>query len=120
MDARAGLDNVEKRKFLTLPGLELRPLCRPARSQSLYRMSYPGSFNTPNIQLSKTPSRVTLILRDGILWRIDPVSSEDFKQRALLCNARNFRNNRTGVCNPFLSNSSVNTCSRQTRLFNNG
>jgi hypothetical protein len=29
----AGLDNVEKRKFLTLPGLELRPLGRPARSQ---------------------------------------------------------------------------------------
>jgi hypothetical protein len=26
---RAGLNDVEKRKFLTLPGLELRPLCRP-------------------------------------------------------------------------------------------
>jgi hypothetical protein len=34
---RAGLDNVEKRKFLTLPGLELRPLGRPALSQSLYQ-----------------------------------------------------------------------------------
>jgi hypothetical protein len=31
---RAGLDSVEKRKFLTLPGLELR-------SQSLYRPRYP-------------------------------------------------------------------------------
>jgi hypothetical protein len=39
----AGLDNVVKRKFLTLPGLELRSLCRPARSQSLYRLRYPGS-----------------------------------------------------------------------------
>jgi hypothetical protein len=39
----AGLDAVEKRKFLTLPGLELRPLGRPARSQSLYRLRYPGS-----------------------------------------------------------------------------
>jgi hypothetical protein len=39
---RAGLDNVEKRKFLTLPGLELRPLGSPARSQSLYRLRYPG------------------------------------------------------------------------------
>jgi hypothetical protein len=29
---RAGLDDVEKGKFLTLPGLELRPLGRPARS----------------------------------------------------------------------------------------
>jgi hypothetical protein len=28
---RAGLDDVEKRKFLTLPGLELRPLGRPVR-----------------------------------------------------------------------------------------
>jgi hypothetical protein len=29
---RAGLDDVEKRKFLTLPGLELRPLVRPGRN----------------------------------------------------------------------------------------
>jgi hypothetical protein len=36
MDPRAGLDDVEKRKFLTLLGLELRPLSRPAGSQSLY------------------------------------------------------------------------------------
>jgi hypothetical protein len=43
MDPRAGPDDVEKRKFLTLPGLELRPLGRPARSQSLYRLRYPGS-----------------------------------------------------------------------------
>jgi hypothetical protein len=34
VDPRATLDDVEKRKFLTLPGLELRPLGRPARSQS--------------------------------------------------------------------------------------
>jgi hypothetical protein len=32
VDPRAGMDNVEKRKFLTLPGLELRPLGHPARS----------------------------------------------------------------------------------------
>jgi hypothetical protein len=41
MDPRAGLDDMEKRKFLTIPGLELRPLGRPSRSQSLYRLSYP-------------------------------------------------------------------------------
>jgi hypothetical protein len=29
VDLRAGLDDLEKRKFLTLPGLELRPLGRP-------------------------------------------------------------------------------------------
>jgi hypothetical protein len=37
----AGLDDVEKRKFLTVPGLALRSLRRPARSQVLYRLSYP-------------------------------------------------------------------------------
>jgi hypothetical protein len=42
---RAGLDAAEKRKFLILPGLELRPLGRPARSQSLYRQHYPGSLS---------------------------------------------------------------------------
>jgi hypothetical protein len=33
VDPRAGLDNMEKWKFLTLPGLEPRPLSRPTRSQ---------------------------------------------------------------------------------------
>jgi hypothetical protein len=32
VDLRAGLDDLEKRKFLTQPGLELRLLSRPARS----------------------------------------------------------------------------------------
>jgi hypothetical protein len=36
---------MEKRKFLTLPGLELRPLGRPASSQSLHRVRYPGYQN---------------------------------------------------------------------------
>jgi hypothetical protein len=40
---RAGVDDVENRKFLTLPGLEFRALGGPARSQSLYRLRYPGS-----------------------------------------------------------------------------
>jgi hypothetical protein len=35
VDPRTGLDGVEERKFLPLPGLELRPLGRPASSQSL-------------------------------------------------------------------------------------
>jgi hypothetical protein len=44
VDPRAGLD-MDKWKFLTLPGLKLlSPPSRPARSQSLYRLSYPGSL----------------------------------------------------------------------------
>jgi hypothetical protein len=42
VDPRVGLDDVKKRKFLTLPGLELRTPDRSARSQSLYRLRYPG------------------------------------------------------------------------------
>jgi hypothetical protein len=42
VDPRAGLDDVEKKKFLTLPGLELQPVGRPASSQSLYGLSYLG------------------------------------------------------------------------------
>jgi hypothetical protein len=45
MGPRTGMADVEKRKFLTLPSLELRILRRSARSQSLYRLSCPGSCN---------------------------------------------------------------------------
>jgi hypothetical protein len=44
--SRGGLDDVEKRKFLNLPRLELRSLGHPARSQSLYRLRYPGLLGT--------------------------------------------------------------------------
>jgi hypothetical protein len=43
VNPRASLDDLEMKKFLTLPGLELRPLGRPARSQSPYRLRYPDS-----------------------------------------------------------------------------
>jgi hypothetical protein len=43
VDPRAGLDDMEMWKFLPPPGLELRPLGRPARIQSLYRLRYPGT-----------------------------------------------------------------------------
>jgi hypothetical protein len=39
---RVCLDDVEKRKILTLPELELRPLSHPAHSQPLYRLCYPS------------------------------------------------------------------------------
>jgi hypothetical protein len=45
VDLRAGLDDVENRKFLTPQGLELRLLGRPARSQLLYRLRYQGSLD---------------------------------------------------------------------------
>jgi hypothetical protein len=50
--SRAGLDDMEKIKFLVPPGLELRPLGSPACSQSLYRLRYPGS-RPPQCTVSK-------------------------------------------------------------------
>jgi hypothetical protein len=44
VDTRAGLDDLEKINFLILPGLDLRPLSRAARSQSKYRLHYPVSY----------------------------------------------------------------------------
>jgi hypothetical protein len=46
VDPRADLDYVEK--ILTHTGLEFRPLVRPARSQSLYRLHYHGSLPVSN------------------------------------------------------------------------
>jgi hypothetical protein len=43
VDLRVGLDVVEKRKFLTQPGLHLRSLGRPAHSQPLYPLRCPGN-----------------------------------------------------------------------------
>jgi hypothetical protein len=59
---RAGPDDVEKRKFLTLPGLELRPPGRRSRSQSLYRLRYPGSI----IPGDRAPSSNWMSSRAGL------------------------------------------------------
>jgi hypothetical protein len=45
---RAGLDDVETRKYLTLPRLKPRPLGCPAHIQSLYRLRYPGYYRQCN------------------------------------------------------------------------
>jgi hypothetical protein len=44
VDLRAGLDEVEKKKVLPYRDSELQPLGRPPSSQSLNRLSYPGSL----------------------------------------------------------------------------
>jgi hypothetical protein len=40
VEPKAGLENLEKKTLLTLPGLERQPLGRPVRSQSLYLLRY--------------------------------------------------------------------------------
>jgi hypothetical protein len=66
---RTGLDDVEKRKLLTLPGLELRPLGRPARSQSLYQISVQNPFLTYGVLSSiKIKRGMTLDLLTPVSW----------------------------------------------------
>jgi hypothetical protein len=64
VDPRAGLDDVEKIKFLTLPGLELQPLSGPSRSQSLYRLRYPGFSRLKGVDFMW----VRVHWRDVCLW----------------------------------------------------
>jgi hypothetical protein len=69
---RTGLDDMEKRKFLTLPGLEPRPLGRPACSQSLYRHFEPH-FNTgPVFQYVYTVACMLIFLTCTSIVSISP------------------------------------------------
>jgi hypothetical protein len=65
---RTCLDDVKKRKYLILPELELRPLGRPARSQSLYRLRYPGFYWLHIIIL--TVKILEAIIRRSFDWMI--------------------------------------------------
>jgi hypothetical protein len=57
MGPRTGLNDV-KRKFLTLPVLELRPFGRPSLSKSLDQLRYPGShFRSISLQKKKKKGR---------------------------------------------------------------
>jgi hypothetical protein len=62
VDPSDGLDAVERRKFLTPPGLELRPLGRPTRSQSLYRLRYPRSFLSSDTHVKPITSFTPVLL----------------------------------------------------------
>jgi hypothetical protein len=53
MGPRAGLDDVKKRKSLTLPGLEFQLLGGPVRSQSLYRFIKKNVINKKSVPNTK-------------------------------------------------------------------
>jgi hypothetical protein len=74
---RAGMDDAEKRRFLILPGFELRPFGRPVRNQSLYRLRYPGSPTERDLSGSFWGVSLSSSLhsaRTGGLWRNSPNS----------------------------------------------
>jgi hypothetical protein len=79
------LDDRRKRKFLTLPGLELRPLDSPAHSQSVYglHVSYYMWFNTLENKLIKEINIVKILIKQTIWSSKDLVTSVDVKQLKL-------------------------------------
>jgi hypothetical protein len=79
VDPRAGLDDVEERKFLTLPELEIRPLGRPARSKSPYRHAIPAPFSSLydhiNLGLPTSTSWLGFFLSSWIELGLSPLGS---------------------------------------------
>jgi hypothetical protein len=81
------LDDIEKRNFLSLPGLELLSVGHPARIQSLYRLRYYRSTEKYNELIGNRtsdlriygivfePDTVTQFLVDTSLffWKLPPV-----------------------------------------------
>jgi hypothetical protein len=64
---KAGQDDVKKRKSLTLPELEIRPLGRPVCSQSLYRLL----SDELNVSLISVLLNVTSFRLSDFLFRIN-------------------------------------------------
>jgi hypothetical protein len=63
VDPRAGLDNVEKRKFLPLQGLELRPLVRQPVASRYTDYDIPApSLCTVGLIISQTTLVMSLML----------------------------------------------------------
>jgi hypothetical protein len=101
--SRPGLDDMEKRKFLTVPGLKLRPLGRPVRAQLLYRLRYPSSLYSLciGITIKKLPlplpiGKVNFLLcvscrgadkRIPVIWLFQVVSTELSVASDNICNA---------------------------------
>jgi hypothetical protein len=52
----------EEKNYQLTPGIEPRLSDRPARSQSLYRLRYPGSFSAMEKRKSKFKGKVTPVL----------------------------------------------------------
>jgi hypothetical protein len=81
VDTRASLDELEKRKFLPPPGLKLRPIGRPVRSQSLYRLRYPSSFSII--------SRFYIQWNHNFVYKNDSVAVMYVESVARVCNTHN-------------------------------
>jgi hypothetical protein len=68
---RAGLDAEDRGKILSaLPRIEPRSPGRPARSQTLYCLSYPGSY-TASVLIYNRILIVSSLIKHSCYWRQD-------------------------------------------------
>jgi hypothetical protein len=101
---RAGLDAVSKRKVLSpQPRFEPRPSNCPARSQSLYRLSYPGSswkaIDMPVVNLTKNTSlSFSKVQRNVILHHLNTYSLTHSMMQEILWNADSHSADQTITC----------------------
>jgi hypothetical protein len=74
---RTGLDYVEKRKILSVPGLRLRPLGVSSRSQSLYRLRCLGLFQGVLKEVTRDNNwcRQCFVVKIFVFCRSQPVST---------------------------------------------
>jgi hypothetical protein len=68
-----------KLKFLTLPRLELRPLDRPASSQSLYRLRYPVSTYFFIILSAVRLSQLGTAATTGLLYQPQTIDDGEYE-----------------------------------------
>jgi hypothetical protein len=81
-------------KFLPSPGLELRPLCRPARIQSLYRLCYPGSsviiLSNINLNICTVAMFTIVVLRTAFHIKCDVFLSVSIQNFTRISNGKLF------------------------------
>jgi hypothetical protein len=70
VNPRAGLDDVEKRKFLTLPGLELDPSVVQPVASRYTDYAIPASLSKPRLNLICVSYRENILNRQKLLYHL--------------------------------------------------
>jgi hypothetical protein len=99
-DPKTDLDDVEKRENLAIPGIKHRPLVSPDPSQSLSRLSYPGSdtATTAPVRGSRGTAANTFNLYTRWKWEVSFTVRPLFSGEKLLCRILGASQSRSGRC----------------------
>jgi hypothetical protein len=94
---RASLEDMEKREFLTLLKLKLRPLCHPAHSQLLYRLHYDTSQIQKFLAVGMSEKSETVIVARKFEEGINAASSSVGNGIKMFCDCQYFPSEITEV-----------------------